>query len=412
MYNPPEQGTDSLEFIELYNNDMVTVNLEGFYFSKGVDFTFPEVAIEPGEYLLVAYDAQAIQNTFGVNAYQWVGGALSNGGEEVELSDPYGVVQDYVPYDSEAPWPALCDGFGPSMTLCYPDQDNTLPENWNASTEFAAVNLDGDTIWATPMGGCQGILPEANFMASETIVAVGGTIDFTDLSIGNPTIWDWTFEGGTPPASDQQHPQDIMYNEPGNFSVTLKVTNNLGSDTKTLEDYITAGYAPVAEFVADETGITVGTTVSFEDLSIHDPVSWSWVFPGGTPATSDEQNPEVKYDIAGDFDVQLTVANAFGESSVTKTEYIHVAVGINPVSGARAEVFLYPVPSAGEVILENIPVPASMEVYSLIGEKVWESRMTRTHCRIDFGFLNQGIYFVRFVEQEKGVSIIKKMIIN
>ncbi len=412
MYNPPEQGTDSLEFIELYNNDMVAVSLEGFYFSKGVDFTFPDVVIEPGEYLLVAYDAQAIQNTLGVNAYQWTGGALSNSGEELELSDPYGVVQDHVLYDSEAPWPALCDGFGPSLTLCYPDQDNALPESWNASTEFAAVNQDGDTIWATPMGGCQGILPEANFVASETIVAVGGFIDFTDLSIGSPTTWAWTFEGATPPSSDDRHPQHIQYNEAGSFAVSLTVTNNLGSDTKTVENYITAGYAPVAEFVADETEITVGTTVSFEDLSVHDPVTWSWVFPGGTPAASTEQNPEVKYDLAGDFDVELTVTNAFGESTVTKVEYIHVAVGVNDLSGTRHEICLYPVPSAGEVILENIPVPATMEVYSLIGEKVWENRMTRTHCRLDFGLLNQGIYFVRFIQQEEGVCVIKKMIIN
>jgi PKD repeat protein len=412
MYNPPEQGTDSLEFIELYNNDLVSVNLDGFYFSEGVDFTFPDVAIGPGEYLLVAYNAQAILNTFGVNAYQWLGGALSNGGEEVELSDPYGVVQDYVNYESEAPWPAQCDGFGPSLTLCYPDEDNSLPENWNASTEFAAVNLDGDTIWASPMAGCQGIVPDANFVASKTIVPVGGTIDFTDLSIGNPNIWDWTFEGGTPPASDEQHPQDIMYNEPGNFSVTLKVTNHLGSDTKTIENYITAGYAPVAEFVADETEITIGTTVSFEDLSIHDPETWAWVFSGGIPSTSTEQNPEVKYDNAGDFDVELTVTNAFGESTVIKPEYIHVAVGISDLTPTLKDIFLYPVPSAGEVNLENIPVPVDMEIYSLIGEKVWESRMTQTHCKLSFGWLNKGIYFVRFVDADQGISIIKKMIIN
>jgi hypothetical protein len=76
------------------------------------------------------------------------------------------------------------------------------------------------------------------------------------------------------------------------------------------------------------------------------------------------------------------------------------------------EISLYPVPSTGEVILENIPVPVTMEVYSLIGERVWESRMTQTHCRLDFGSLNQGMYFIRFVEPDLGISVIKKMIIN
>jgi len=35
MYNPPESGTDSLEFIELMNNDTVTVNLLDFFFASG-----------------------------------------------------------------------------------------------------------------------------------------------------------------------------------------------------------------------------------------------------------------------------------------------------------------------------------------------------------------------------------------
>jgi len=38
MYNPPESGTDSLEFLELYNNGVEIVNLEGFYFAEGIEY--------------------------------------------------------------------------------------------------------------------------------------------------------------------------------------------------------------------------------------------------------------------------------------------------------------------------------------------------------------------------------------
>ncbi|HNS18693.1 MAG TPA: lamin tail domain-containing protein [Bacteroidales bacterium] len=412
MYNPPEQGTDSLEFIELYNNDIAPVNLYGFYFSKGVDFTFPDTTLAPGGYLLVAYNAQAILNTFSVPAYQWVSGALSNGGEEIELNDSWGVTQDYVNYDSDAPWPLECDGQGPSLTLCYPDEDNSLPENWNPSTEFAAVNLEGDTIRATPLSGCQGILPQADFMASETILPVGAAIDFTDLSIGSPTAWAWTFDGGSPQTSDDQHPQNIEYEQAGSFTVTLVVTNNLGSDTKSVENYITVGYPPVADFTADVTGIAPGTTVTFEDLSTYNPETWSWSFPGGTPSFSTEQNPEIQYYDAGNFDVELTVTNAFGESTLIKTDYIHVAVGINDLSAALDDIVLYPVPSDGQVILNGVPVPIDLEVYSLIGEKVWKSRIIQTHDLLNFSWLSPGVYFIRFIEPDQGTSIIKKMIIK
>lgn len=154
MYNPPESGTDSLEFLEIYNNDDFTVLLEGFYFNDGVEFTFPDISLEPAAYLLVAVDSLAMQNTFDVAAWQWSGGALSNGGETVELMDSFDNVVDAVTYSDQLPWDTLADGGGSSLTLCDPDTDNSLPENWLASAEYAAVNDEGAEIYATPGGPC------------------------------------------------------------------------------------------------------------------------------------------------------------------------------------------------------------------------------------------------------------------
>ena len=54
MYNPPESGTDSLEFIEIYNNGTDAVNMDGFTFVDGVEYTFPNIDILPDEYVLVS----------------------------------------------------------------------------------------------------------------------------------------------------------------------------------------------------------------------------------------------------------------------------------------------------------------------------------------------------------------------
>ena len=37
MYNPPESSTDSLEFIEIYNNEISAVDLTGYSLSGVVD---------------------------------------------------------------------------------------------------------------------------------------------------------------------------------------------------------------------------------------------------------------------------------------------------------------------------------------------------------------------------------------
>ncbi|MCF8302910.1 MAG: T9SS type A sorting domain-containing protein, partial [Bacteroidales bacterium] len=57
-------------------------------------------------------------------------------------------------------------------------------------------------------------------------------------SSGNPTSWEWTFEGGTPSTSSSPNPE-VTYENAGSYDVSLTVTNNNGMDTKAVEDYIT-----------------------------------------------------------------------------------------------------------------------------------------------------------------------------
>lgn len=94
---------------------------------------------------------------------------------------------------------------------------------------------------------------------------------------------------------------------------------------------ISAGNAapPVADFSASATTITEGQSVSFTDLSTNNPTSWSWSFPGGSPASGSTQNPSITYNTAGTYNVSLTASNASGSDTETKTAYITV----NPAGG-------------------------------------------------------------------------------
>lgn len=237
MYNPPEAGDDSLEFLEFYNNTLETVNLEGYFMSAGVEYTFPSIDILPDTFMLLAKDSAAMLATFGVVSHQWTGGALSNGGETVELSDNFGNVVDMVPFQDQMPWDTLADGHGPSLTLCNPDSDNAIPENWTASVNFMTVNSAGDSIWATPGFACQ-VSIFAGFEGVPTLVNVGDSVMFTDQTVGEPTTWLWTFEGGTPETFEGQTPPYIVYNTEGLWDVTLYVSDGLNSDELTYEDYI------------------------------------------------------------------------------------------------------------------------------------------------------------------------------
>jgi PKD repeat protein len=84
---------------------------------------------------------------------------------------------------------------------------------------------------------------------------------------------------------------------------------------------------PTADFSANSE-IMVGQNVQFTDLSRGLPTSWGWSFPGGTPSSSSVQNPSVKYNTAGTYNVKLVVKNALGEDSITKTNYITVTTSL------------------------------------------------------------------------------------
>jgi PKD repeat protein len=76
--------------------------------------------------------------------------------------------------------------------------------------------------------------------------------------------------------------------------------------------YATNNDEPVADFSFNPASVCIGETISFTDLSTNDPTSWLWSFPGGTPSSSSNQNPQIVYNTPGLYNVSLTATNASG----------------------------------------------------------------------------------------------------
>jgi PKD repeat protein len=85
-----------------------------------------------------------------------------------------------------------------------------------------------------------------------------------------------------------------------------------------------SGLLPTANFNSTITTICTGNTVKFRDRSTSHPTKWEWSFPGGTPATSTEENPSVIYSAVGTYDVSLKVTNTTGENTIQKKKIISV----------------------------------------------------------------------------------------
>ena len=241
--------------------------------------------------------------------------------------------------------------------------------------------------------------PVANFVVENNVGCAPLEVSFNNVS-ENATSYMWTFDGGMPATSTEEHPT-VTYDAPGIYSATLLAINPAGSGALTQMDIVVVNNTPQADFLYDIDGATVNFTNNSQDggeyawlfgdgegsamenpthtysaggeyevillatndcgidtstqlivlegeapvpgISVHDSVgcapftityfstvtggeatTYEWTFEGGTPETSTDPNPEVLYETAGVYTVQLTTTNAFGSNSIEETDIITV----------------------------------------------------------------------------------------
>ena len=74
-------------------------------------------------------------------------------------------------------------------------------------------------------------------------------------------------------------------------------------------------------------------SINYLDQSSNRANAWNWYFPGGTPATSHEQNPTVSYAKAGRYSVALVASNNYGKGdSIVKTNFVQIDSGLLAVT--------------------------------------------------------------------------------
>ena len=153
---------------------------------------------------------------------------------------------------------------------------------------------------------------KAEFESDTQEIGIGEKVTFKDISSGNPSRWNWTFEGGEPETSVLFAPE-VVYNNPGTYSVKLTVQRGDQTSEIVKEDFITVSYPSEisVDFTADRTSVTNGETVTFSDRSTGYPDKWTWTFTsdGGKTYTSSEQNPEIIFEEVGIYSVKLVAEN-------------------------------------------------------------------------------------------------------
>ncbi|KAA3624186.1 MAG: PKD domain-containing protein [Bacteroidetes bacterium] len=165
--------------------------------------------------------------------------------------------------------------------------------------------------------------PQAAFEVSDQQICTGASVTFSALSDNDDYSYSWTFEGGTPSASDEINPI-VSYNQIGSFGVQLIVSNPTGSDTLSMDQYISVGEAPAASFshqIIEGTG-----EVHFFNES-NAAISYQWDF--GDEQFSGDPEPVHLFSSEGNYLVSLIAENDCGSDTSFQT----VSIVFQPEAG-------------------------------------------------------------------------------
>ncbi|HMK05518.1 MAG TPA: PKD domain-containing protein, partial [Ferruginibacter sp.] len=156
-------------------------------------------------------------------------------------------------------------------------------------------------------------IPTVAFSATPTSGCIPLPVQFTDLSTSsNSAITEWLWDFGDGNTGNTQSPLHI-YSSPGNFNVTLRVTNASGcAKTLTKNNFIQASNGVNADLTNTlPTGCSLPVTINFTNTSTGaGTLSYDWNFGDG--GTSAQQNPSHTYTTGGSYTVTLIVVSSTG----------------------------------------------------------------------------------------------------
>ncbi|RIK82775.1 MAG: hypothetical protein DCC68_05255 [Planctomycetota bacterium] len=154
-------SADDFEFLEVQNVRDRPLNLAGYKFSSGVEFTFGNVTLQPGDRAVVVRNSAAFSARYGAgivpvgqygNVLPSLDFQLANDGERIVLEGPFGnTVEDFRYADN---WYDLTDGEGFSLV-------SVDPANTAANDSLAASWRTSDFENGSPGAGDIGLAPQA-----------------------------------------------------------------------------------------------------------------------------------------------------------------------------------------------------------------------------------------------------------
>ncbi|HYV91969.1 MAG TPA: LamG-like jellyroll fold domain-containing protein [Chitinophagales bacterium] len=167
------------------------------------------------------------------------------------------------------------------------------------------TQTDLEMLYYTPIP--YGIAPATVSLGNDTTLC-SGTMVLNPTVTGTVQNYLW---------SDGSTDSTLIINQLGQYWVRVFDGCGISSDT--------INVIQCNPFSATDTSICEKFCIDFFDQSVNNPTSWYWIFNGGNPSTSTQQNPaQICYNLPGLYDVTLITSGANGIDTLTLHNYITV----------------------------------------------------------------------------------------
>jgi len=146
-------------------------------------------------------------------------------------------------------------------------------------------------------------------------------------------------------------------------------------------------------------------TVYFTYTGTVTPDSVKWNFGDGVTSTS--INPSHSFHDTGLHHVCLTV---YACDSGTYCGYVHTSVDV-PIFFAQPNISVYPNPISGAFFIEGAEMGATVRLFNLMGQQVYEGAIKENKQQINTGDLRLGTYLLQLINREgqkSNVTIVKQ----
>ncbi len=213
-------------------------------------------------------------------------------------------------------------------------------------TTTGASPIKATLVWTDPPG-----TPPVESLDPADIMLVND-LDLRITQASN-TYYPWKLDKDTPTAAatnsgenDVDNVEVVDISSPLNsttYTITIDHDGTLSGGGQAfsliLSGDISNNVAPEADFYGDNTFPTSEQNVNFFDASANIPTSWSWSFTPSTVSyvdgtSSTSQNPSVRYNATGTYQVSMIATNSVGSDTETKASYI--TVGNSPQNYCEA----------------------------------------------------------------------------